>query len=197
MKLHCSNCKIEIKTGNINILNDSVKCEKCGTITKASTLNRQFTPLNDMPPHGSKMEFIKGVGKGFEITSPRIGLTIQKIPILTFNIIWISFVSYWTILAYKGSIIFAIFSIPFWFLGFTMLFSILKLALTSYKLNFDGIELTIVKKSLFRNKYFKYRLNEILAINMSKPLTNNPFMGFSNIGNSVKGNFNLPNLVSI
>jgi len=198
MTFNCSKCQSEIKSENINITTDIAKCQNCGNISKASNLTKVDRPFSKTPPLGSKIEVIKGYGDEIEFILPKKGFTARSIPTLFFGLIWLSFLTFWTIMASKASIIFDAFSIPFWLAGFSLIYGVLKSVTTSQSLKIDRINLSLIKKSIFGNKIFKYSLNEILAINMSKPLSKNPLMAFSNIGNQKRPGevMNYPNLVT-
>ena len=199
MNFICPKCKTEIQSENINIATDLAKCQNCGEISKASELSKQKEPVSKTPPAGSKIELIKGFGDEVEFILPKTGFNVKSIPLLVFAIIWISFVAFWTLMASRGSIIFAAFSIPFWLVGFSMLYGILKTASTSQSLKIDRLNLKLIKKSILGKKTFECSIPEILAINFSKPNTKNPLVAFSNIGNVQKQGaaINLPNLVTI
>lgn len=198
MKLICQKCKATILPENINIGTDLAKCINCNNIAKASDLVSVLTetPVTETPPPGSKLEVHKGFGDDIEISHPKTGLTGNKIPMLVFSFIWLGFIAFWTTGAAQASIIFAAFSAPFWLVGFSMLYGIIKSSTTAQKLTFNRQELSIDKTSLLGTKTFTCGINEILAINLSKSLTKNPLMAFSQIGNTKGNNINLPNLVS-
>ena len=176
------------------------KCQNCGKISKASELSGKASkPFSKTPPLGSKIELIKGFGNEIELFLPKSGFTVRSIPILIFGFFWLSFIAFWTVMASKGSKIFAAFSAPFWLVGITLIYGVLKSATTSQSLKIDRMNLILLKKSIFGNKKIKCSINEILAINLSKPLIKSPLNAFSKIGNVNKPGetMNLPNLVTI
>lgn len=200
MTFYCPNCSSKILADNINISTDLAKCNSCNSISKASELvGEKNIPVTDTPPTGSKIFVTKGFGDEIEFQLPKNGFTGKSIPLLVFGLIWLSFISFWTIMASQASIIFAAFSIPFWLVGFLMIYGVLKSATTSQLLKIDRLTLKLNKKSILGNKNFECALQEIRAINLSKPLTKNPISAFNNIGNVQKksGIINLPNLVTI
>jgi eukaryotic-like serine/threonine-protein kinase len=72
------------------------------------------------PPYGSRIRVTEQDGE-LQLVIPGSGFRASSLPMLGFSGFWLAFVTFWTIGASKGSLFFALFSIPFWLVGFWML----------------------------------------------------------------------------
>ena len=70
-------------------------------------------------PAGTRVELLRQP-ESLYIRIPPGNFSPQTIYLTFFSVIWLSFVAFWTILALRGSIFFAMFSIPFWLVGLVM-----------------------------------------------------------------------------
>ena len=91
-------------------------------------------------------------------------------PALTYNIFfttfWLGFISFWTIGAAFGSIFFAAFSIPFWLVGFTMLYGILNTIFGKQEIQVKRNEIVIRKFSPLRKKELTVPYNDLISIEL-------------------------------
>jgi hypothetical protein len=180
MELICPKCKSSIKTENINISTDLAKCDNCNSIHKASELvdNKSIEKINN-PPSGTKIRVNKGFNDSVEIFYPSKGISLSVVPIMFFAIFWIGFVSFWTWGASQGSIIFALFSIPFWIVGFSMIGGIINSISETQTIIISRTTLTLKKERPIRPKIFEISIKEIQSIRM-KSFKMHPFSMFGN-----------------
>ena len=185
MKFTCSNCNAEIKSENINISTDLAKCDQCGSIHKVSDLSISLEEKDLSPPVGSKIVLEKGLSGGVKFTYPKRGFSASLIPLLIFAIFWLGFVTFWTWGAAQGSIFFALFSIPFWLVGLSMVAGLINSANEIQVLTLDQHQLTLIRHRPIRPKSFEIDLKDIQAVKM-KVMKMNPLSVFSNFGNMMK-----------
>jgi hypothetical protein len=179
-ELICPNCNGTIESDNINIATDLAKCGHCGTITKASLL---FSAQDDKslatPPKGSVIEVTKETGDSIKLFIPKKGVTASDIPQLLFTIFWLGFICFWTWGASQGSIFFAMFSIPFWLVGLTMLSGLINSINETQTLTVSKSQLTLEKIRPINGKKFEFKLSDIQEIKMTH-MKAGPFSAFSN-----------------
>lgn len=185
MKLECSNCKSEIKSENINISTDLAKCDNCGSVLKVSELTSSVENLDTNPPNGSKISISKGADGQFELTLPKKGFSLSVIPQVLFSIFWLGFISFWTWGASQGSIFFAMFSIPFWFVGISMITGVINSANEIQKVSLNKNTLSIKRLRPIRAKSFETKLGDIQSIKM-KGIKMSPFSVFGNFRQAMK-----------
>lgn len=180
MELICSRCKTTIKPDNVNISTDLAKCDNCNSIYKASDLadTKSIEKINN-PPSGTMIQIKKGFDDSVEIFYPKKGFTASLLPQLFFSIFWLGFISFWTWGASQGSVIFAMFSIPFWFIGFGMIGALINSISETQTLNISRTTLTIKKDRLIRPKTIEIAIKDIQSIRM-KNLKMNAFSIFGN-----------------
>lgn len=180
MELICPNCKTTIHPDNVNITTDLAKCDKCKSILKASELaDTKLIEKIYNPPSGTKIQVKKGFDGSVEMFYPKKGFTFSVIPQLFFTIFWLVFISFWTWGASQGSVIFALFSIPFWLLGFGMLGGLINSISETQTLNISRTTLILKKDRPIRPKTVKIGIKDIQSIRM-KSLKMNPFTMFGN-----------------
>ncbi|MFK8044863.1 MAG: hypothetical protein AB8B72_05170 [Crocinitomicaceae bacterium] len=185
MNLNCANCNTEIKSENINISTDLAKCEKCGSIHKVSDLTKSLKKKDFTPPNGSKIIMEKGMDGKIEMTYPSKGFSLSLVPQILFAIFWLGFISFWTWGASQGSIIFAMFSIPFWLVGLSMIAGIINSANEIQTIFLDRHKLIIKRQRPIRPKIFETDLKDIQSIKM-KEMKMNPFTMFGNFSSMIK-----------
>jgi hypothetical protein len=185
MNLNCPNCDAKIKAENINILTDLAKCDKCNSIHKASDLSNPLEKNDVNPPNGSKIEMKKRLNGNIELTYPKKGFSISLIPQLLFSIFWLGFLSFWTWGASQGSTFFALFSIPFWLIGLSMITGIINSVNEIQILTLDQNKLTVKRLRPIRPKTFETELKNIQSIKM-KGMKMNPFSMFGNFSHMMK-----------
>lgn len=84
----------------------------------------QPPPAMRKPP-GTRVELIHE-SDSLYIRIPPGNFTPQTIYMTFFSVIWLSFVGFWTLLAWRGGLIFALFSVPFWLVGLGMARSVVQ-----------------------------------------------------------------------
>lgn len=92
-------------------------------------------------------------------------------PALTFNIMfttfWLGFVAFWSVGASLASIFFAMFSIPFWVVGFTMFYGIINTLFGRQEIEVRRGELIIHKKTPLFKKEKVITYKELDAIELA------------------------------
>jgi hypothetical protein len=202
MNLICPKCKITIKPESVNITTDLAKCDNCNSIFKVSELTHS-QELNEIsnPPKGSLIEVERNNDDSMELLYPRKGFTFSMIPQLLFTIFWIGFISFWTFMASRSSLIFASFSIPFWFVGFGMVIGIINSIFEIQWLKITRSDLTLIKKRPIHPVKIELLIEDIQSIRM-KTLKLNPFSMFGSykymfkMQNSFVSGIELPAIIS-
>lgn len=122
----------------------------------------QFLPTDSSiggKPAGSKIQLTKNQ-EALEILIPPHGFHTSMISTATFAIAWNSFILFWTIGAltapFPVSIPFALFSLPFWSAGFSMVYSLLFSLFGISKLRIDRQQITFTRE-LFKLKFHRFR----------------------------------------
>ena len=170
MKLVCTTCRMPIDSENVNISTDLAKCVHCGAIHKASSL----IPAVDAktlatPPPGSKIEMQKGMGDSFQIFLPKKGIDKTTIPFLAFSLFWFGFIAFWTWGASQtddGNMM-ALFSIPFWIIGFVILTIVVNKINETQTIDVTRTELTIIKTKPVMSKRYEYVFKDIQSISVT------------------------------
>lgn len=181
MELICAKCNKIITPDNINVATDLAKCGHCHALHKASELvNAIDEKALATPLAGSKIQVRKRPDDIIEIFLPKKGVTISDIPMIGFNIFYLIFIFFWTLLALQGSIIFAMFSIPIWFVGLSMLINIINAVQETQTIKFSKEKLILKKNRPVNSKTFDYQLREIELVKM-KNLKANRFQLFMNM----------------
>lgn len=138
------------------------------------------------PPKGSRIEIFE-TSAALEIDIPPRQFTgIDLFPI-GFTIFWLGFVTIWTSFAVWGGAGFmALFSIPFWLVGFSMASGLIGSLLQRQTIEIDRYLLKITKKSLFRTHVYEFDIEDIDAIGMKKTDFKNSFKNISNSNNQTR-----------
>lgn len=175
MELICSNCNNPISPENINIKTDLAKCQNCNAIYKASELvtKARKQQLID-PPTDSKIQFQKGLSGSIEMFLPANGWSIASAPIFAFALFWIGFVAFWTYMASQASVLFAMFSIPFWFVGISMLVGIVNSAKSTETIKLERNKIVLIKNKPLKKSTKEIDLKEVKEIDVIK-YSGNPF----------------------
>ncbi len=177
MELICPNCKITISANNVNIASDLAKCDKCNSIHKTSELAdiKSIDKINN-PPTGTKIT-IRKLGDSIELFYPKKGFTASMGLQLFFSVIWFVFISFWTWGASQANMFFALFSIPFWLIGFVMLGGLINSISETQTLKISKTLLILKKDRPIRPKKIEIKVKDIQSIKM-KQLNINPFVIF-------------------
>lgn len=70
-------------------------------------------------PLGTRVELLRA-GQALSIRIPPGRLNPPMLYLTFFSVFWLSFVAFWTLMAARGSVFFALFSLPFWLVGLGM-----------------------------------------------------------------------------
>lgn len=185
METSCPHCGEPMDAKWVNVERNLAKCEHCNAIFPADELlqglvsssGREYdtplpavkedAPLDLRPPVGSKVSIEAFDQNSLRIRNSRGGFGIQSLFMGVFATFWLGFVAFWTFMAAQGSIFFALFSIPFWFVGFGLAGGLIKSILGRDKIEFldEGVRLT--KWGIFRNKEILIPYDDIDHISLS------------------------------
>jgi len=187
MELICPNCYKAISTQDVNVVTDVAKCAHCNSLHRVSNLLNKTTVQapSDRPPVGSKIQMKKGLLDNVELFVPAKGVSAMDIPIIVFAGFWISFVAFWTWGASQASVLFAMFSIPFWFVGIAMLGGVINSIKETQTIQITGDRLTLIKSRVFNSQNIEFRMADIQAVRFTT-FKGNPFSAFSNMGSMRK-----------
>lgn len=185
MRITCPDCYEEIKPNNINITTDLAKCESCNSIQKVSELVQTMGRADLNPPNGSKILMHKGLDGNVELTLPKRGFYSGLIPLIIFGVFWIGFIAFWTIGAARGSIIFALFSLPFWCFGIMLIIAIINSVKEVQVITINRQKITIERRRPIRSKSFETTLENIHMISM-RPMKMNLANMFGNLNVAMK-----------
>jgi eukaryotic-like serine/threonine-protein kinase len=155
MEIICPNCGKAISSANINVQTDMAQCGGCGSIEKLSNLVAPTNQVvNSQPPNGSRIVLDKKFDGSIELILPKQAFkAVDLIPFL-FSILWITFVFFWTHAALMGGGFFALFSIPFWIIGITMLGNMINTIGESQVIKVTKESLSVFKnRAIFSKKY--------------------------------------------
>lgn len=124
MDIFCPNCLNKIEADSINVQTDLAKCNNCGSVYKLSEIVDLSKYQNEKEslelPAGSKITN-KIEESSVQFFFPPVGMKAKVIPFFVFSIVWLTFITFWTVMAAQASFAFAAFSIPFWLVGLGML----------------------------------------------------------------------------
>lgn len=103
-------------------------------------------PAPSEPPQGSRIQ-MKRAGSRLEIdipADPSRAFSVSNLFMVVFSTFWLGFVAFWTLGAAAGGGLFALFSIPFWLVGFFMGFNSLRVMFGGESIELDGAKLRAV-----------------------------------------------------
>ena len=110
----------------------------------------------------------RGLHEEISFTKPKKGISKSNIPVLIFATLWLLLVAFWTFFAAMGSIWFALFSIPFWIIGFGLFFGTLLTATQTEVITLTRHSIVIEKKRIILSKTVEINHNNILSIELQK-----------------------------
>ncbi len=170
-KLYCSNCGSAIENDQINIQSDIARCSACSSIMKVSDLlnnspkvhKKQTSKKNALEdiPKGSKISIEKGDGKTIIIKTAAQGLKKSQVPLIGFNLFWLAFITFWTGGAAFAGGWFAAFSLPFWAVGFGMLYTNMSKIFSREEIKIGNGKITLTRKLPFFSRKKTFLLGEI------------------------------------
>jgi hypothetical protein len=76
--------------------------------------------VDDAPPAGSRIVLTRN-GDELRLVIPAAGLSVEQVVPAGFATFWLGFVAFWTWGAGRASVLFAMFSLPFWVVGILMM----------------------------------------------------------------------------
>lgn len=173
MNLVCTNCKTLLLSENMNIATDLGKGMNCDAIFKLSELvEQEKVEVSSIPPVGSNVTLNSSEDGILIITLPKNGFNKAQIPRFGFSIVWLGFVAFWTTMAIQGGLFFALFSIPFWFTGFLMLYGLLKTALASQRITVSQTSINLEHINPLKSKTQEIEISNIQEITFEQEKQN-------------------------
>ena len=167
MEFICPTCSSHISPENINVATDLAKCVNCNSMHKASDLKKPIDKEKLMNlPKDTEIILTKGLGGSFKLFLPKKGFTAASIGISVFATFWLCFIAFWTWGASQGSVIFALFSIPFWLVGIGMVISIINSTRGTQSIHVVNNTLVIAKKQPIYSKEVVFKIKDINRIEM-------------------------------
>lgn len=164
MKVSCPHCQTELLSAQINVSTDLAQCQQCQFLFKLSDYIQEIAdPALSNPPVGSRISITKE-GNLFTFTLPKRGFQSNQTGMLIFVIFWLSFITVWTVGASMGSILFALFSIPFWLIGFFMAYSLWKSTTEMQQLILNDKILILEKRHPLRRTTIEMTWMEIIEV---------------------------------
>lgn len=105
--------------------------------TQPQPPSESFLPEKILKPSGTRIQ-LRRQGQQLQICLPAGQFNQQMRSMTVFTIFWLSFITFWTSMALRGSFFFACFSIPFWIVGLVMAQQLTKNVLMTTYLEFDS-----------------------------------------------------------
>lgn len=142
------------------------------------SISNNFRP----PPKNSRIEVVDSI-TSLEISISARGFKTEDIFKGIFTLFWLGFIFVWTGLAiWGGAAFFALFSIPFWLVGFGMAYGLFKNLGEKQILELDRYTLILTKQRLLSKKIYEIDVEDIQSIGHLKPTIINSFKNiqFSN-----------------
>lgn len=189
MELLCNNCGATIQAQDVNIATDIAKCNSCNSLQRASELKEhvRLADLLVLPP-GAKVQMQQGFNKSIELTAPKKGVTGEAIGLIIFSIFWIGFITVWTGFAVFGGIYFmALFSIPFWVVGFFMVKAAINIIFESQKVTLTDKEVIIEQSRPIFSQKISVLKSDIIDVKYTDMVSSGP------LASMMQGEFGSPN----
>lgn len=167
MEFTCPVCQSFIPNDHVNVVTDMAQCPACKNVTRLSELSTPAEkPVSDVPPAGSQVEVKKDIG-GLEIKLPRRKPQISDLGGIVFSLFWLGFIGFWTWGAWGGGGFFAMFSIPFWIIGFFMLGNTINSLLQVQIIKIDTQQISLAKERPLFSVRKNILLKDIQAVKRS------------------------------
>lgn len=169
MNIYCPKCSREINPEDLNIRTDLGKCQNCGHVFRISEVF-EGTPDNVTPdkmPAASRLQLNKLSDSSYEISLPKGGVKSVGCATLVFSIFWLAFVAFWTLMASQAGF-FALFSIPFWFVGIGMFIFSINSMTEVQRLIVSSDSIRVIKSRIAVSKDVTIPLENIKAISMDE-----------------------------
>jgi hypothetical protein len=121
------------------------------------------------PPYGSRIRLRRADG-ALELTIPERGDARVGLTLLGFSAFWLLFVGFWTVMsrAMGAPILFSLFSIPFWIVGFAMLRRGLRSFVGRTFLHLSGDGLQFRRRLLFPGRITTIPLQAIGTVGIQR-----------------------------
>ena len=198
MKYYCSKCGAEIQEEQFDNELQIVSCSSCGTDQELSQLmkidDNHRTELMIVPPKNSKIDVYRYSDSIMEITVPRSGMKPEYLFVLFFSMFWLGFVAFWTLMAAQASILFAMFSIPFWTVGISMVYGLTKVAFEKQLIEINGRTMKITKTRLLNSRTEEFPLMDIDSIKMEKMSNTKHVTSASQLNRIGSNKFKIPTI---
>ncbi len=138
-------------------------------------------------PSDSKIEISETRMDRYDILIPATGFKGKHTFMIIFAIFWNTFLVFWTLGAAKGSIIFALFSIPFWIVGFLLIRGVYVSVKQSQTIKIEHKNLILSKTTPIWSTTSTVSYNDLNSIEMavSNQNSGNPFKFYQKLGNGV------------
>lgn len=132
------------------------------------------------PAHSNKLVVEHADSEQSIITLKPRGFDVTLFLVIPFALFWNSFLVVWTYFAYTTSILMAIFSIPFWLIGLTMIYGIFEALFRSQEIVIRRRDMIIRKFNLFRSteEVINYRNLHSIELQDFYKLSNRTNHGF-------------------
>lgn len=169
MNLYCPKCGEVVNPEDLNIQTDLGKCAGCGQLFRVSEVfdgtSVNITP--DKMPATSRLILNKLSDSSYEISLPKGGVKSVGCAMLVFSIFWLAFVAFWTLMASQAGF-FALFSIPFWFVGIGMFIFAVNSMTEVQRLIVSSDSIRVIKSRIVLSKDVTISPDNIKAIGMDE-----------------------------
>ncbi len=173
MDYYCKKCGQSINPSVIGYKEGlMLECPHCGTNQSVDELvaiaDRNRSQLAIIPPQNSRIEATRFTDSIVEIDIPREGFSKEMTFPLLFAFFWLAFVAFWTVGAASASIVFALFSIPFWMAGVSMMRGLLSTIFERQRIELNGNKMKIKTAGLLKESIQEINLDEVKSVKLEK-----------------------------
>ena len=144
MKIQCPGCDSAIPSENINIETGLAKCA-CGEVFRIGDFASSAREIAPEKPVDTKVVLEETPANELNVWLPG-GSRIALVGLVPFALFWNGFLVFWTWGASRGSVLFALFSIPFWLIGLGMIFAILYTLFGRSSIHINSLGIAVVKE---------------------------------------------------
>lgn len=179
MKVNCPECGRQIAAGDISLDSGWAKCASCDEVFELARLVPGYTPrattgadLPDRPFDATAI--VQREDRTLVAHLPAQGMRAGTWGLLGFMVFWLGFIAFWTVGAAAAGGAFAMFSIPFWGVGLTMLGSIVWMSRGTRSVYIDPARMTTELRCLFWRRTRSTSREDVQCAREGKSF---PFMG--------------------
>ncbi|PSN77310.1 serine/threonine protein kinase [filamentous cyanobacterium CCP4] len=131
-------------------------------------------PLAPRPPAGTRVQVQRSPTQ-LSIDIPPPGLRGETVGIGVFGLFWNGFVLIWTIGAVTGggSLLFGLFALPFWFVGFGMIAGVVNALLAHVNLRIDRQRFSLTRRLLWWKRQHEGNTADLARIELQTAYTHN------------------------